>query len=233
MSWENKGNNTHRIISQKEHRTKNILCTRPKADSAKNLCVSCTIFIGGQMINDILKEAEAKMADAILRLKEELKKVRTGRAHSGIVEDVKVSYYGLETSLRELASITAPEANLIQIKPFDRNSIGDVETAIRNADLGFNPTNDGNFVRITLPPMTEERRIELAKQIKKYGEESKISMRTIRGDAWSRVQKGEKTGDVTEDDRYQAEEKLNKLIEKMNQNVEQVVAEKEKEVMKI
>lgn len=185
------------------------------------------------MINDILKEAEAKMVEAIERLKEELKKIRTGRAHSGIVEDVKVAYYGVETPLRELALITTPEANLIQIKPFDRNSIGDVETAIRNANLGFNPINDGNFVRIVLPPMTEERRIELTKQIKKYGEESKISLRTVRGDSWSRVQKGEKSGDVTEDDRYQAEEKLNKLIEKMNQNVEQVVAEKEKEVMKI
>ena len=185
------------------------------------------------MVNDILKEAEAKMADAIERLKEELKKIRTGRAHSGIVEDVKVSYYGVETSLRELASINTPEANLIQIKPYDRNSIGDIETAIRNANLGFNPVNDGNFVRITLPPMTEERRLELAKQIKKQGEEGKISLRTIRGDAWSKVQKGQKSGDVTEDDKYQAEEKFNKLIEKMNQNVEQVVAEKEREVMKI
>ena len=185
------------------------------------------------MISDILKEAEAKMAKVIERLKDELKKVRTGRAHSGIVEDVKVSYYGVETPLREMASITAPEANLIQIKPFDKNSIGDIENAIRNANLGFNPINDGNFVRIALPPMTEERRLELAKQIKKHGEESKIAMRTIRGDAWSSVQKGEKSGNVTEDDRYQAEEKLNKLIEKMNQSVEQTVGEKEKEVMTI
>lgn len=185
------------------------------------------------MINEILKEAEAKMAEAVERLKEELKKIRTGRAHSGIVEDVKVSYYGVETPLRELASITTPEANLIQIKPYDKNSIGDVENAIRNANLGFNPINDGNFVRITLPPMTEERRSELAKQIKKHGEESKISLRTIRGDAWSRVQKGEKSGSVTEDDRYQAEDRLNKLIEKMNQSIEQVVVEKEKEVMRI
>lgn len=185
------------------------------------------------MISDILKEAKAKMAEAVERLKEELKKIRTGRAHSGIVEDVKVLYYGIETPLRELALITAPEANLIQIKPYDKNSIGDIENAIRNADLGFNPTNDGNFVRIILPPMTEERRLELTRQIKKHGEESKIVLRTIRGDAWSRVQKGEKSGDVTEDDRYQAEEKLNKLIEKMNQNIEQIVAEKEREVMKI
>jgi len=185
------------------------------------------------MIKEILKEAEIKMVEATERLKEELKKIRTGRAHSGIIEDVKVSYYGVETSLRELASILAPEANLIQIKPYDKNSIGDIENAIRNANLGFNPTNDGNFIRITLPPMTEERRIELAKQIKKYGEESKIVMRTIRGDAWSKVQKGEKSGDVTEDDRYQAEESLNKLIEKMNQGVLQIVAEKETEIMKI
>lgn len=185
------------------------------------------------MINDILKEAEVKMAEAIERIKDELKKIRTGRAHSSIVEDIKVSYYGVDTPLRELALITAPEANLIQIKPFDRNSIGDIETAIRNGNLGFNPVNDGNFVRISLPPMTEERRTELAKQIKKIGEEGKISLRTIRGESWSRVQHGQKSGDVTEDDRYQAEEKLNKLIEKMNLNVDQLVSDKEQEVMKI
>lgn len=185
------------------------------------------------MISDILKDAEGKMIEVIGRLKEELKKVRTGRAHSSIVEDIKVSYYGVETSLREMALITVPETNLIQIKPFDRNSVGDIEIAIRNSDLGFNPTNDGNFIRVILPPMTEERRLELVKQIKKYGEESKIALRTIRGESWSKVQKGQKSGEITEDDRYQAEDKLNKLIEKMNQNIEQVVAEKETEVMKI
>jgi ribosome recycling factor len=185
------------------------------------------------MISDILKEAGNRMSQTIVRLSEELKKVRTGRAQGSLVEDVKVSYYGTETPLRELALITTPEAHLIQIKPFDRNSIGDVELAIRNADLGVNPINDGNFVRIALPPMTEERRIELAKQIKRIGEETKVSLRNIRGESWVKVQNLIKNGQATEDDKYQSEEELNKLIEKENSSVEKIISEKEKEIMKI
>lgn len=185
------------------------------------------------MIKDILKDAETRMGQVIERLREELKKIRTGRAQGGMVEDVKVSYYGTETSLKELAMITTPEAHLIQIKPFDRNSIGDIEIAIRNADLGVNPTNDGNFVRIALPPMTEERRIELAKQIKKIGEESKVSLRNIRGESWAGVQSLIKNSQATEDDKYQSEAELNKLIEKENIDVDKIVSEKEQEVLKI
>ena len=185
------------------------------------------------MISDILKEAGNRMRQTIVRLSEELKKVRTGRAQGSLVEDVKVSYYGTETALRELALITTPEAHLIQIKPFDRNSIGDVELAIRNADLGVNPINDGNFVRISLPPMTEERRIELAKQIKRIGEETKVSLRNIRGESWVKVQSLIKNGQATEDDKYQSEEELNKLIEKENSEVEKIISEKEKEIMNI
>lgn len=185
------------------------------------------------MIDEILKDAETRMGQCIQRLKEELKKIRTGRAQSGMVEDIKVSYYGVETSLKELALITTPESNLIQIKPFDRNSIGDIEIAIKNAELGINPINDGNFVRIALPPMTEERRIELTKQIKKIGEETKISLRTVRGESWTRVQAQIKKGEVTEDDKYQSEAELNKLIEKVNCEVDKIVAEKEQEVMRI
>lgn len=185
------------------------------------------------MIEDILKESESRMSQTIVRLGEELKKVRTGRAQGSLVEDVKVSYYGTETSLKELAMITVPEAHLIQIKPFDRNSIGDIELAIRNADLGINPINDGNFVRIALPPMTEERRIELAKQIKKIGEEAKVSLRNIRGESWAGVQSLIKKGQATEDDKYQSEEELNKLIEKENSEVEKIISEKEKEIMSI
>jgi len=185
------------------------------------------------MIKDVIKEAENRMSQSLDRLRGELRKIRTGRAQSGLVEDIKVSYYGTEVALKELALISIPEANLIQIKPFDRNSIGDIELAIRNSDLGLNPINDGNFVRIALPPMTEERRSELAKQIKKMGEEAKVAVRTIRGEAWSKVQGLEKSGQATEDDRYQAEEDLNKLIEKTNHSVDQIASEKEQDIMKI
>lgn len=185
------------------------------------------------MIKDVIKEAESRMSQSIDRLRDKLRKIRTGRAQSGLVEDIKVAYYGTEVALKELALISIPEANLIQIKPFDRNAIGDIELAIRNSDLGLNPINDGNFVRIALPPMTEERRVELTHQIKKMGEEAKVALRTIRGEAWSKVKDLEKSGQATEDDRYLAEEDLNRLIEKTNHSVDQIASEKEQDIMKI
>lgn len=185
------------------------------------------------MIKDILKDAETKMSASIENFRNELKKIRTGRAQGSLVEDILVSYYGTNTPIKELASIAVPEVSLIQIKPFDRNSLGDIENAIRNAELGLTPVNDGTFIRLNLPPITEERRIELSKQVKKTGEEGKVSLRTIRGDAWSKVQTLIKNNEATEDDKYQAEKDLNELIEKKNREVDQVTAEKESEIMKI
>lgn len=182
-------------------------------------------------MDKILKEVESKMTDSILHLVEELKKVRTGRAHTSLVEDLRVSYYGSSMPLREVATLSAPEPGLIAIKPFDRNSISDIELAIRNADLGLNPINDGNFVRISLPPLTEERRTELAKQVKKTGEAAKVTLRTIRGEAWDQIQRMVKKSELTEDDKYRGEKRLNEIIEKMNAEVDKTVTDKEKEVM--
>ncbi len=181
----------------------------------------------------ILKEVDSKMEMAILRLEEELSKIRTGRAQSSLVENITVSYYGSEVMLKELASISIPEPTLIQMSPFDKNSIGDIETAIRNSDLGLSPINDGNFIRIVLPALTEERRIELSKKVKSTGEEAKVSLRNIRKDAWGRVQAEEKSGAATEDDKYQAEKELNELIEKMNKQVDELTKKKEEEIMKL
>lgn len=185
------------------------------------------------MIVDILRDAESKMSATVENLKNELKKIRTGRAQGSLVEDITVSYYGTRTALKELASIAVPEVSLIQIKPFDRNSLGDIENAIRDADIGLTPVNDGTFIRLNLPPVTEERRIELTKQVKKTAEEAKVSLRTIRGDAWSKVQGLIKNNEATEDDKYQAEKDLNELIEKKNKEVDTVTSEKESEIMKI
>ncbi len=181
----------------------------------------------------ILKSVEEKMEMAILRLEEELKKIRTGRAQSSLVENIKVSYYGSEVALKELASISIPEPSLIQLSPFDKNSIGDIETAIRNSDLGLTPINDGNFVRIVLPALTEERRVELSKKIKTIGEETKVTLRNIRKEAWSEVQAEERAGSATEDDKYQIEKELNGLIEEMNKKVDDLVKSKENEIMKL
>ncbi len=181
----------------------------------------------------ILKDVEEKMEMVLLRLEEDLNKVRTGRAHSSLVESIKVSYYGSEVLIKELASISVPEPSLIQLSPFDKNSIGDIEVAIRNSDLGLTPTNDGNFIRINLPALTEERRIELSKKVKMIGEETKVALRNIRKDTWSEAQKEEKVGKVTEDDKYQIEKELNDLIERMNKKIGELVEAKENEVMKL
>lgn len=180
-----------------------------------------------------LKESKQKMTETVFRLAEELKKIRTGRAKTSLIEDLKVSYYGSTMSLKEVATLSSPEASLIQIKPFDKNSIGDIELAIRNSDLGITPVNDGTFVRISLPPLTEERRTELAKHAKKIGESAKVSLRTIRGESWEKIQKMEKDGNLTEDDKYLGEKKLNELVDRMNSEVDKTVSEKEKEIMSL
>lgn len=185
------------------------------------------------MIEEIIKSVRPKMKDAINHLIDDLRKVRTGRAHADILDSVKASYYGALTPIKEMASISVPEPNVIAVKPWDRNALADIELGIRNSDLGLSPINDGVMIRLVLPPMTEERRKDLATQIKKMGEEAKVALRNVRGEAWGRVQEAEKKGDVTEDDRYRAEEELNKLISEYNKEVDQTVAEKEKEIMKI
>ncbi len=185
------------------------------------------------MIDEIIKNSKPKMTSCLENLDSELKKIRTGRANPEIVDSIKVSYYGTNTPLREMASISVPDSNVIAVKPWDRNALGDIETAIRASDLGLSPVNDGVAVRLVLPPMTEERRKEIAGSIKKMGEQAKISLRSIRGEAWERVQSAEKRKEITEDDRYRAEEELNKLITEMNKEVDHIISTKEAEIMKI
>lgn len=185
------------------------------------------------MHSQVVKSADDKMQEAVLFMLEEFRKIRTGRASASLFEDIKVQYYGTLTSLKELASIMIPEPSQVQIKPFDKNALNDIELAIKNSDLGFNPINDGNFVRISMPPLTEERRVELANQVKKAGEAAKVAVRNARGEAWSTVKSGEKSGEYTEDDKYQAEKDLNELTEKMNKEISSEVEKKEKEIMSI
>ena len=185
------------------------------------------------MVDQIIAEIRPKMKGAIENLSLELSRIRTGRAHAGVLDGVKAMYYGTATPLKEMASISVPEPTVISIKPWDRGVLSDIETAIRNSDLGISPVNDGTQIRLVLPPMTEERRKEIVGQVKKLGEQAKVTLRNVRGEAWSRVQSAVKNKEATEDDKYQAEEKLNKLIDEMNSEIEKVVAVKEAEVMKI
>lgn len=185
------------------------------------------------MIDGILKDAKPKMQASIQNLVVELSRIRTGRANPGILDGVFASYYGANTAVKELASISVPEASQILIKPWDRGALNPIETAIRNSDIGINPINDGQQIRLVLPAMTEERRREIAGQLKKYGEETKIALRNVRKDAWDKVQSALKNNQGTEDDKYWAEEELNKLIDEMNKEVDKAVAQKEQEIMKI
>jgi len=185
------------------------------------------------MIDGIIKEVKPKMKGAIENFKTELSRIRTGRANPTILDGVIVSYYGASTAIKELATISVPEANQIVIKPWDRGALNEIDSAIRNSNIGLSPINDGQQVRLILPPMTEERRREIVTSIKKLGEETKVALRNIRRDIWDKVQTAEKNNEATEDDRRWAEEELNKIINEMNKEVDMIVTEKELDIMKI
>lgn len=185
------------------------------------------------MIDQIITEIKPKMRSSIDNLISELQRIRTGRANAGILDAVFVPYYGSPAPIREMASVTVPESNVISIKPWDKNVLSDIESAIRNSDIGLAPINDGTQIRLVLPPMTEERRKEIVGQIKKLGENTKVSIRNIRGEAWTKVQQAVKSSDATEDDKYRAEEELNKITLEKNKEIDKIILEKEAEIMKI
>lgn len=180
-----------------------------------------------------MKIMKQKFEQVIAKLQDDFRGIRTGRASSGLVENIMVTYYGQSTPLKQMANITTPDASLISIQPWDKNSLGDIELAIRNSDLNLSPTNDGNVVRISLPPMTEERRVELIRSISKKAEEARIALRNVRQDAWDEIQKMQKSGTITEDDKYSAENEINKIISDFNKKVEETLNDKEKEIKSI
>jgi ribosome recycling factor len=185
------------------------------------------------MLDKIVQETKPKMQEVTDHLKEELKGISTGRASTGLVDDILVSYYGNMTPMRQVASITTPDANLVVIQPWERGLLGDIEMAIRNSSLSLNPINDGQVVRIALPPLTEERRKEFVKTVNQKAEAARISLRNIRKEAWEKVQSAVKSGELTEDDKYRGEDRLNKLIDKFNQKIEIIAKDKEKDIMTI
>lgn len=185
------------------------------------------------MVDQIIESIKPKISATLENLQSELTRIRTGRAHAGILDGIYVPYYGGKTLLKEVASISTPEPTVIAIKPWDKNVLADIESVIRASDLGLSPVNDGVQIRLILPLMTEERRKEIALQVKKCGEQAKIAIRTIRGEAWSKVQAAVKNKEATEDDKYSAEEKLNKVVEEKNKEIDKILAEKEAEIMRI
>ncbi|MDO8691918.1 MAG: ribosome recycling factor [Dehalococcoidia bacterium] len=185
------------------------------------------------MIEQSLTEADDKMKKAIEALRRELVSIRTGRAAPGLVDHLLVDYYSTLTPLNQLASITAPEVRLILIQPWDRSSLQAIEKAILKSDLGLNPSNDGQVIRLALPQLTEERRKDLVKVVHKKVEEGRVSVRNVRRDAVDHLKKQEKDKLISADDLHRTHEKLQKLTDKYIVEVDHVGQDKEAELMEV
>lgn len=185
------------------------------------------------MVDGILKDAEERMNLSIESLRTELSRIRTGKANIAILDGITVLYYGTPTPLNQVANISAPEARLLTIQPWDKSIIGEIEKAIQKSDLGINPNNDGTIIRLPLPQLTQEVREDLAKQARKRGEDAKVSVRNIRRDANDNIKKLEKAKELPEDDSKSAQDEVQELTNKAVEQIDEVVAEKEKDIMEI
>lgn len=180
-----------------------------------------------------LKVYEEKMNKSLDALQNEYASIRAGRANPHVLDKIRVDYYGTPTPLQQVGNITVPEARMIQIQPWEKNLLREIEKAIQMSDLGINPTNDGSVIRLIFPELTEERRKELAKDIKKKGEAAKVAIRNIRRDANDAIKKLEKAGDISEDERDESEEKIQKMTDKMIEKVDKAVEAKTKEILTV
>ncbi|MGC8868265.1 MAG: ribosome recycling factor [Sulfurihydrogenibium sp.] len=184
------------------------------------------------MIEEYLKEAEKRMKGAVSKFKEELSGIRTGRASTGLVENIKVEYYGSEIPLKQIATISTPEPSQILIQTWDKGAVKSIEKALIEANLGANPQTEGNIIRLNLPPMTEERRKEVVKLVHKFAEEARVAVRNIRRDEKENIEKLKKEG-FSEDDVKKALDKLQKLTDKYIGEINQLTEAKEKEILSI
>jgi len=182
------------------------------------------------MVKEVLKEIEDSMKKAIEATKRELAELRSGRANPKMVEGIRVSYYGTPTLLKELATIGIPEARMIIISPYDPSSVKDIEKAILQSELGIMPISDNKIIRLIVPPLSEERREELIKIVKKTVEEGKVSIRTVRRDGKEKIKSLEKSKKISEDDRFKAEDQVQKTTDKYIKDIEKVLEEKENEL---
>ncbi|MCT4564092.1 MAG: ribosome recycling factor [Maledivibacter sp.] len=182
---------------------------------------------------EVHKSFEEKMKKSIVVLKEELHSIRAGRANPSLLDRINVNYYGSETPLKQIAGISAPEPRLLVIQPYDSNAIADIEKAIMQSDLGINPSNDGKVIRLAIPMLTEERRKDLQKVVKKSGEEIKVAIRNERRDANDKLKKMQKSNELTEDDLKKAEDEVQKLTDKYIKDVEELISKKEAEILEV
>ncbi len=185
------------------------------------------------MLEDLKKDAEARMQKSVEALKVELTRLRTGRAHPSLLDHVTVSYYGAQTPLSQVANVGVDDARTLVVTPWEKQIVPDVEKAILNSNLGLNPVTAGTVIRIPLPPLTEERRKELAKMVKGEGENTKVAIRNIRRDANSDLKDLNKAKEISEDDERRGQDEIQKLTDKLIESVDAVVAAKEEDLMSV
>ena len=183
------------------------------------------------MIDDIYQETRESMSKSIEALKRELKRVRTGRASLSILDGIKVDYYGTLTPLNQMATLAVPESRLITIQPWDVSVIQDIEKAILKSDLGLTPANDGKILRISIPPLTEERRKELVKQVHKMCEDHKVSVRNARRDSNELLKSLKKDGDISEDEAFKAQDEVQNITDEYVKLIDECYSNKEKEIL--
>lgn len=184
-------------------------------------------------MKEIIQDAKSRMKKSTENLSRELAQINAGRANSNLLAGVQVDYYGAPTPVQQLASINVPEARLLVVSPYDKTSLADIEKAIIAANLGVNPTSDGDVIRIMVPALTEERRKEIVKDVKKTGENAKVSIRNIRRDANDTLKRQEKDGEISEDELRNGSDEVQKITDNSIKKIDQLVADKEKDIMSV
>lgn len=181
----------------------------------------------------ILKDAEDRMKKSVAALEEELAGVRTGRASAAMFEKLRVEYYGTPTPLNQVASVSVPESRLVVIQPWDKAALPEIEKAIQTSEMSLNPNNDGKVIRVSIPPLTEERRKEIVKLAKNTAEQGRVAVRNIRRDANDELKKSEKAGEISEDDLKRGEDQIQKLTDQYIEEINSVLSTKETEILEI
>ena len=184
-------------------------------------------------MKEVLTKTEERMKRRIAHLEEEYKSIRAGRANPNVLDKVKVDYYGTPTPVNQVATVSVPEARIITIQPWDASILNDIMKAIQMSDIGINPQNDGKMLRLAFPPLTEDRRKEIVKDVAKIGEDTKVQIRNVRRDAIDDLKKMKKDGEITEDDQKSGEKKVQDLTDKYIKKTDSISADKQKEIMEL
>jgi ribosome recycling factor len=185
------------------------------------------------MLQDIRKDAEARMQKSIDSLRNELSKIRAGRAHPSLLEHVRVDYYGTETPLTQIANVTVQDARTLAVSPWEKDMVGKIERAILESDLGLNPATNGTLIRVPLPPLTEERRRELGKVVRNEGENAKVAIRNVRRDANNDIKELLKEKEVSEDDARRSEDDIQKITDRFVKEIDDIVKDKEADLLEV